>query len=472
MFQTQIFRQLLLAATLLPMPALAFDSGSTGADGAFNPAVNTQLELPPDGVFNFTSVHIPKAVTVTFKKNARNTPVYWLVSGDVLIEGTINLDATAGTATGSAGDGHLGDDSLPGEGGPGGFDGGRGGTASGVSGEEGTYGQSGHGPGGGQVCQNGYGESATFVDTNSSCTPLGTYTKAPYGSPALFPLIGGSGGSGGRGGTFLNGSGGGGGGGAILIASSQTVTIATPFQDGGKSFTGQIYARGGHHGDLEGDGKGKAGGHGTGGGIRIVATTIAGNGTIDARGSYGHYSGRIRMEAENLSRSGGNYGHYSFAEPGPLFLTNRPTLRITHVAGIAAPDTPTGNADISLASTTTNPVTVVFEAVNVPLGNTVALTVLPASGERITTASTALDGTEALSSATASVELPDGPSVLMATVTYTVLASLGDRLSQFAQGERVEKVTLTAALKGETQTILTTVSGKTYRWPASKVALN
>lgn len=60
-----------------------FVSGSTGADGTFAPAANTELQLPPDGVFNYTTVNIPDGVTVTFKRNAANTPVYILATGNV-----------------------------------------------------------------------------------------------------------------------------------------------------------------------------------------------------------------------------------------------------------------------------------------------------------------------------------------------------------------------------------------------------
>ena len=60
---------------LFSVGVYAFDSGSTEADGAFNPVVNTQVQLPPDGIFNFTTVNIPSGVTVTFAKNDTNTPV-------------------------------------------------------------------------------------------------------------------------------------------------------------------------------------------------------------------------------------------------------------------------------------------------------------------------------------------------------------------------------------------------------------
>src|SRR5437899_11255426 len=63
--------------------AQTFSSGSTGADGAYAPMANTTLTLPPNGVFNFTTVNIPSGVTVTFVKNAANTPVTILASGIV-----------------------------------------------------------------------------------------------------------------------------------------------------------------------------------------------------------------------------------------------------------------------------------------------------------------------------------------------------------------------------------------------------
>ena len=107
----------------------AVSSGSTGADGAFSPTVNTQVTLPASGVLNYTTVNIPSGVTVTFLKNTANTPVTILASGDVTVAGIIDLSGKPGNPTGAAGNGAVGDDGVPGVGGPGGFDGGRGGKA-------------------------------------------------------------------------------------------------------------------------------------------------------------------------------------------------------------------------------------------------------------------------------------------------------------------------------------------------------
>src|SRR3989339_708980 len=97
----------------LTLPAFAYDSGSTGIDGAFSPTVNSELQIPESGVFNFTTVNIPTGVTVTFKKNTTNTPVVVLASGNVTVAGAINLNATNSTHVGASGDGNLGDDGLP-----------------------------------------------------------------------------------------------------------------------------------------------------------------------------------------------------------------------------------------------------------------------------------------------------------------------------------------------------------------------
>ena len=91
----------LLGAFLLtcPAPVLAqFDSGSDGSDGPFEPQTNITIDLndTPEGIFNYTTINIPAGVTVRFRINARNTPVVWLASEDVTIEGTIFIEGANG----------------------------------------------------------------------------------------------------------------------------------------------------------------------------------------------------------------------------------------------------------------------------------------------------------------------------------------------------------------------------------------
>jgi len=435
---------LLLPVGLLPVGhAIAYNSGSTGADGAFNPVVDTEVVLPPDGIFNYTTVNIPASVTVTFKKNQVNTPVTWLATGDVTIDGNVILSGTNSPDIGAAGDGAIGDDGLPGVGGPGGFAGGVGGNSNN------QLGSAGFGPGrglpalGGVISGNaevGCGGSGAgyAVQGNNSASSTSTRTDwcsiddlanggDAYGNQDILPLIGGSGGGGASGGFTASGSGGGGGGGAILIASSTTVAI-----------NGELKADGGNSGSVNSPNGGGSGGGGAGGAVRIVATTISGNGVVSAnagqfgtvvipafsrdsnsRGGNGSV-GRIRFEAETFLRTTSTAPSYSLTSPGDLFVPGLPGVRITSVAAITAPAIPTGNADIVLPITTSNPVIVNISSNGVPVGNTVKITMIPAVGSPVSVVSSALTGTETSATATANIDLPEGPSVLQAEVSYSV----------------------------------------------------
>lgn len=473
-------RGLVVAVACLPLAAQAFESGSTSADGAFNPTVNTVLQVPAGGVFNFTHVNIPSGVTVSFQRNQTNTPVTLLASGDVTIAGTLHVNGTWSTPVGSAGDGNIGDDGLPGLGGPGGYDGGRGGAPA-----QTVRVESGHGPGGGgggapygRCSWSGSGGAGGGFGSSGGhhrhfSNDAVAFGGSAYGSQLLLPLVGGSGGGGGSGGSQFHGSGGAGGGGAILIAASGTVQV-----------TGAVRADGGRAGGANGGNTvGATGGGGSGGAIRIIATQISGNGTLSAtgaayrqHGSNGSYcaggaggQGRIRLEAETFSRTANTTPNYSFGEPSTVFIAGLPSLRITSVAGQAAPVEPTGNADIVLDVDTPNPVVIEFETTGVPVGNTVSLRVSPASGNVVDVVSPALTGTTELATASVSVNLPDGPSVLLAQTTYTIIAPQGDELARHTGGERVERVRLAAGFDGSATVTLITVSGKEFTLPSSRL---
>ncbi len=494
-------RALLLALALASSSVAAFNSGSTGADGAFNPTVNTTVTLPESGILNYTSINIPSGVTVWFRKNTTNTPVVLLVSGNVTIAGTIDISGGYSNPVGAASGGNVGDDGVPGAGAPGGYAGGRGGRASSVAAER--TGGNGLGPGGGSggtyLYSTGYGQylaqaggHAGFgVAGNPAVGDYKAQGGPAYGSSNLLPLVGGSGGGGGAGGVTFAGSGGSGGGGAIMISASGTINI-----------TGGIYAQGGWSGYTDGDGRGAVGGAGSGGAIRLVGTTIAGNGTIYAGpGAVGWYTGwdgqqrdnagstaspsyyvggrngegsvgRIRLEAETFTRTAASTPTHSFGAPGPIFISGMPTLKIASIAGVAVPDQPSGVSDVNLPATTANPVAVTFATTAVPVGNTIKLTVTPASGSVTSATSGALSGTTDAATASVNITLPQGPSTLLATVTYTVVAALGDALSTYADNERVEKVQLMASLDGKEQRVrLITVSGKEFLVPAAVLAV-
>lgn len=476
----------------------AFNSGSTGADGVLNPAVSTEIVLPPSGILQYTSINIPTGVIVTFKRNVLNTPAQLLVSGDVIVAGRIDVRGQDAKPTGTAGDGNQADDGIPGAGGPGGFDGGRGGKDDLQKRVDMTRGGAGLGPGGGgggydrgNGCLGGvyyhyWGRGGAYASVgggygsnNCNSTPLADqFERAkPYGSPALVPLIGGSGGGGGRGDTAYPGAGGGGGGGALLIAASGTITL-----------TGSIDATGGDGADVQGVAADYTrGAGGSGGAIKLVATTIKGNGPMAASGgclilngqrrnycewySAGGSEGRIRIEAENITYNGSSTPAYTTDVPGPINVANAPSIRIASVAGSNVPATPTGNADVTLPATITNPVTVNFATANVPTGNTIKLRVVPAYGDAVEVLSPAITGTAASGATSVSVNLPQGPSVLQAITSYTVTVAQAESLSRFAENEKVERVELVAAIGQDSVAQLVTASGKRYTVPASVLQL-
>ncbi|MCW5631784.1 MAG: hypothetical protein KIT17_00460 [Rubrivivax sp.] len=148
-----------------------------------------------------------------------------------------------------------------------------------------------------------------------------------------------------------------------------------------------------------------------------------------------------------------------------MFIAGLPTLSFVSVAGVAVPAAPTGTSDVTLPSGTTNPVTVELQTTGVPPGATVSVTLTPAHGDPVTVTSTPLAGSTTLATAAATVTLPTGASALQATVTFTIVASLGDALSRFAQNERVQQVTVSAAPGGGSRVTLITTSGRRFEAP-------
>ncbi len=430
--------------------AQTFTSGSTGADGALDPSSNTTLTLPPSGIFNFTTINIPSGVIVTFAKNAANTPALLLATGNVTINGTINVSGAMGGALG-----------RPGPGGPGSFDGGPGGDGVTV-----TTAGAGLGPGGGNPGTNCIGTSGSYATQGgvptANCTTPGAAAPT-YGSPALRPILGGSGGAGGSAYAVPGDAGGagGGGGGALVIASSGTITVGS---------SGQILADGGAGGAYTGNSKG--GGGGSGGAIRLIATTISTSGYLYARGGSGSQFGagtggvgRIRLEAYNLTVSGTRSPEATQSLPLSVFpAAGQPSLAIASVAGVAAPGTPSGSfltaPDIILPTGTTNPVQVTLSAANVPLGTTIVVTATPQSGAKTTATSTGLAGTFASSTATASLTVSlTQTSVLTASATFPLLAMAGDG-PLYAEGEEVTHVKVAAVLGGGSTVTYLTRSGQ------------
>lgn len=297
---------LVLLGGVSPRTLDAFDSGSTGANGAFPPAAlpegttaitldlqdgvvtflpsGTTVALPnipaggfADGILHFTTVDIPTGVTLTFIRNAANTPVSILAQGDVTVAGTIDVSGENGAEAGIG---------RGGKGGPGGFKGGNGEILQSSPGAGNGLGPGGGGGGGIDIgCGGGGGGGfGTAGGEGPFCNKPGGSGGSSYGTSALLPLVGGSGGGGGpQFGSGLVGGGGGGGGGAILIASSAMINIS-----------GSILAKGGKGGNAPPAGGARGAGGGSGGAIRLIAETISGGGErsvlLEEQGALGGVS--------------------------------------------------------------------------------------------------------------------------------------------------------------------------------------
>lgn len=266
--KTMQMKKLVIATALLALPGAVaqFTSGSDGSDGPLVVSENATLQVPEDGVFNFTTVDIASGKRLTLLPNANNTVVYFLSTLDQTYNGILDLNGLNGS------------DVVGGRGGPGGHDGGNPGSA-------GTPPGDGKGPGGGKG-----GTGSTSADgagsgghANKSTTGNSLLHGAAYGSAVQLPPEGGSGGGGTTG---SPGRGGGGGGGAITVASSTRVAVVG---------NGQIAAIGGGSG-------GGSYNAGSGGGIRIVAPAVEGNGLVYAYGG-GTGGGLGRIRVDTLDRS-------------------------------------------------------------------------------------------------------------------------------------------------------------------------
>jgi hypothetical protein len=336
------------AAGWLPIQA-QFQSGSNGSYGPLVvTAADTTLDLPPDGVFHCTTIEVAAGRRLRFNRNALNTPVVLLATGDVTIAGEVIVSGARGTSL------------AGGQGGPGGFDGGAPGSAGLPAGD-------GLGPGGGKagVFDGGAeGPGAASYSAQAVYSPE-SRRGAIYGSPLLLPVVGGSGGGGASG---SPGWGGGGGGGALLIASATRIQL-----------TGILWAVGG------GGFNSSVPNSGSGGGVRLVAPWVGGTGRIEAGGYGGDGSrgdGRVRIDALDRAQLGirivpsaaGSVGGVLVGAPSPL-----PRLDVIEAAGRTIP-VDSGPVNVVLPTGTPAAQTVRIRARD--FGQTVAIRVVltPDSG--------------------------------------------------------------------------------------------
>ena len=408
----------------------------------------------PDGIYHYTSVNIPTGVTVSFIPNAGNKPVVWLVQGDCVINGTIDVSGQSIVTPASAGSG-----------GPGGYKGGNGGTIP----------TAGSGPGGGFAgtpSTGAYGGNAAFGNAGGRfSTNLQAQAGATYGNGFNLPLLGGSGGGGS---SYNNGASGAGGGGTILIAASQKIRVGGLVKAAGGTSTGD-----------------PAGGGGSGGAIRLITKTLEGNGRIDVSAggtsipgwsSNSAGSGRIRLDYVD-SVFGGTLVGVTTQGFQPIILPTAGQgiqLGITSIAGAAVAANPSGalaSPDVIIPAQQTNPVPVVVNCTNIPLNTEISVVVHPANGADVVAVGHNTAGTTAASTATISLNLPRGGGIIYAkavtgiggTASATSPADAKTRsiaeTGWTADGERFAKMEITAAIGRGQQITYITESGKRYPMP-------
>jgi hypothetical protein len=259
---------------------------SDGSDGAYAPGAGSHvidLTLPgrEDGILNFTSIDIPFGASITFRRNAANTPVSMLAQQDIRILGSIGVSASgsvAGPGGGEGGVGGVGDSACvaaecrPATAG--------GGVAGGNAGSNATP--------GGLKSSPGYAGSGGAMATSGLAADPARFPRSAVEKPALdvlpVPFAGGSGGGGGGGWMFfgvnLGGGGGGDGGGALYLGSSGKITLGGTLRANGAN-GGEGFANVG--------GAGGPGGGGSGGNFQLVGDSIVvlDSAVVEAIGGWG-----------------------------------------------------------------------------------------------------------------------------------------------------------------------------------------
>jgi hypothetical protein len=371
------------------------NSGSDGHDGAFNPTTNTVINLAshPDGIYHYTSVNIPTNVIVTFIPNANNTPVTWLVQSNCLINGTVQLSGQA--ANGGA---------IGGSGGPGGWAGGNGGSNP----------SAGLGPGGGTF-EAGVPVGLGGVFENGINGPYGTSNQKVYGNSFLLPLLGGSGGGGNRDlvssyWNFAYYGGAGGGGGAILVAASGVINVSGQILANGGDGNSSFFSPGGYT---------LSSGSGSGGGIRLVATQLAGSGRVSANSTSGG-TGRIRFDTLQNTFGGTINGAFTQGfQPITIPTAGQGAqLTVTSIGGVAVPPNPSANPANPAAvipAQQSGPVQIVVRCSNLPLNTAIAVTVKPLNGSPVSAMGYNNSGTVSNSTVTVSINMPRGGGIIYAT---------------------------------------------------------
>ncbi len=185
--------------------------------------------------------------------------------------------------------------------------------------------------------------------------------------------------------------------------------------------------------------------------------------------SYRGGSGRVRIEGNTLNITSSNLppNVATFAKPGLVNVSPVPALSFASVGGVPLSSAPGGSfdsPDVTLPSSTTNPVTVNLAASNIPVGTIVKVTVTPRNGSSSSYNSSVLSGTDSSSTATASVSLSNTMSnVLRAEATFAVQTA-SNLFPVFVEGDEVKSVRVASVLGESSSIYLVTESGREIPW--------
>jgi len=223
---------------------------------------------------------------------------------------------------------------------------------------------------------------------------------------------------------------------------------------------------------------GGTGGQGSGGAIRLVASTFIGTGTLNYSGGG---SGRVRIDAINNNFAGYIYPVYTQGyQPIILPAGQQPQLAIISVGGVPAPANPTGNTatpDVLIASQVANPMPVVVQCSNLPLNTTITLRISPQTAPEIYATALNSAGSQASSTATFYVNMSHGGGLMYAQCVTGITNGFasnasGSKYQSLAQtgwsatGERFIAMELTAEFGKAQKVVYISESGKRFPLPS------
>jgi hypothetical protein len=199
--------------------------------------------------------------------------------------------------------------------------------------------------------------------------------------------------------------------------------------------------------------------------------------------AYGGYCpaglGRVRFDVMDPHFTGTVNGVFTQGfQPIVLLPSNGVSLAIQRIGDAivgASPSGFVGAPDVMVGSQQTNPVPIVVQCLNIPLGSPITVDVKPANGQMIESIGFNNVGTQASSIATVFVTMPRGGGTIEAKAVSGITNSLVGSLTgsfndrSYAQtgltigGQRFTALEITAALAGPAETVYVSERGERFR---------